>query len=124
MPVKRQFRLSLIYLNCQYYVYEYMEPEEKEKYGTMLKEITKAMDEYGAGGYKGISRKSMLLSQNMIVQSDFFIQSMCRIICRREKDEISIAFSGLKGKRELSDIDTVLQKIEKRNQHCSLNEWC
>lgn len=52
--------------------YENMEPEVEEKYETMLKTITKAMDEYGAGGYNGISRKSMLLSQNMITQLEFF----------------------------------------------------
>ncbi len=52
--------------------YENMESEDKEKYETMLKDITKAMDGYGAGGYNGISRKSMLLSQNMITQLEFF----------------------------------------------------
>lgn len=49
-----------------------LESDLKEKYETMLKEITKAMDEYGNGGYNGISRKSMLLSQNMIAQLEFF----------------------------------------------------
>ncbi len=49
-----------------------MNPELRGKYGSMLKNITKAMDEYGGGGYNGISRKSMLLSQNMIAQLEFF----------------------------------------------------
>lgn len=52
--------------------YEHMNPEIKERYDLMLKDITKAMDEYGDGGYNGISRKSMLLSQNMIAQLEFF----------------------------------------------------
>lgn len=52
--------------------YEHMNPEIKERYDSMLKDITKAMDEYGDGGYNGISRKSMLLSQNMIAQLEFF----------------------------------------------------
>jgi len=151
--------------------YENMEPEAKEKYETMLKDITKAMDEYGAGGYNGISKKSMLLSQNMIAQLDYFNTSYvpdylqgdfqelinecdyfnqnsrekmfadrmpCDIVesiepggrliikeksvvirnyleySRREKDEISIAFSELKGKRRISDIYAVLQGIEGR----------
>ena len=70
------------YQNSQYKVfqqflgdndaYENMMSEVKEKYESMLKTITKAMDEYGAGGYNGISRKSMLLSQNMVAQLDYF----------------------------------------------------
>ena len=52
--------------------YEHMNPGLSGKYGSMLKDITKAMDEYGDGGYNGISRKSMLLSQNMIAQLEFF----------------------------------------------------
>ena len=52
--------------------YEHMNPKLRGKYGSMLKNITKAMDEYGGGGYNGISRKSMLLSQNMIAQLEFF----------------------------------------------------
>ena len=52
--------------------YEHMNPGLSGKYGSMLKDITKTMDEYGDGGYNGISRKSMLLSQNMIAQLEFF----------------------------------------------------
>lgn len=52
--------------------YEHMNPEIKERYNSMLKDITKVMDEYGDGGYNGISRKSMLLSQNMNAQLEFF----------------------------------------------------
>lgn len=52
--------------------YEHMDPEIKERYDSMLKNITKVMDEYGDGGYNGISRKSMLLSQNMTAQLEFF----------------------------------------------------
>ncbi len=44
-----------------------MLPEVKEKLDAMLKDIAKAMDEYGAGGYNGISRKSMLLSQKCLL---------------------------------------------------------
>lgn len=169
------------YQNSQYKVfqqflgdndaYENMKSEVKEKYETMLKTITKAMDEYGAGGYNGISRKSMLLSQNMVAQLDYFntnyvpdalqagFQKLieecdyfnqnsrekmfadrmpCDIIesiepggrlvkknksvvirnyleySRQEKNEISEKFLALKGKRELSDIYVVLQKIEKQ----------
>ncbi|HBI59640.1 MAG TPA: hypothetical protein DDY31_00255 [Lachnospiraceae bacterium] len=169
------------YQNSQYKVfqqflgdndaYENMKSEVKEKYETMLKTITKAMDEYGAGGYNGISRKSMLLSQNMVAQLDYFntnyvpddlqagFQKLieecdyfnqnsrekmfadrmpCDIIesiepggrlvkknksvvirnyleySRQEKNEISEKFLALKGKRELSDIYAVLQKIEKQ----------
>lgn len=169
------------YQNSQYKVfqqflgdndaYENMMSEVKEKYESMLKTITKAMDEYGAGGYNGISRKSMLLSQNMVAQLDYFntnyvpdalqagFQKLieecdyfnqnsrekmfadrmpCDIIesiepggrlvkknksvvirnyleySRQEKNEISEKFLALKGKRELSDIYAVLQKIEKQ----------
>lgn len=169
------------YQNSQYKVfqqflgdndaYENMMSEVKEKYESMLKTITKAMDEYGAGGYNGISRKSMLLSQNMVAQLDYFntnyvpddlqagFQKLieecdyfnqnsrekmfadrmpCDIIesiepggrlakknksvvirnyleySRQEKNEISEKFLALKGKRELSDIYVVLQKIEKQ----------
>lgn len=168
------------YQNSQYKVfqqfleennaYENVEPEVKEKFETMLKDITKAMDEYGAGGYNGISRKSMLLSQNMMAQLDYFntnyvpdnlqdsfkklveecnyfnqnsrekmfadrmpcdivesIEPSSRLIMkdksvvignyleysRREKDEICKSFSDLKGKRNLSDIYTTLQNIER-----------
>ena len=70
------------YQNRQYKVFQQfledhdadqnMLPDVKEKLDAMLKDITKAMDEYGAGGYNGISRKSMLLSQNMIAQLEYF----------------------------------------------------
>lgn len=70
------------YQNSQYKVFQQFledndaygnrEPEVKEKYETMLKDITKAMDRYGDGGYNGISRNAMLLSQNMIAQLEYF----------------------------------------------------
>ena len=158
--------------------YENVGLEVKEKYETMLKDITRAMDEYGAGGYNGISRKSMLLSQNMIAQLDYFntnyvpddlqdgfqklidecdyfnqnsrekmfadrmpcdiiesIEPGGRLVTKsksvvirnyleyssREKGEISEKFSALRGKRELSDIYAVLQKIESQYRENTSN---
>lgn len=67
----RQYKVFQQFLENQD-VYENMRPETREKMDALLKNITKAMDEFGAGGYNGISRKSMLLSQNMIAQLEFF----------------------------------------------------
>ena len=67
----RQYRVFQQFLEDNN-AYGSVDFEVKEKFETMLKDITKAMDEYGAGGYNGISRKSMLLSQNMIAQLEFF----------------------------------------------------
>ena len=157
--------------------FENMHPEAREELGVMLKDITRAMDEYGAGGYRGISRKSMLLSQNMIAQLEYFnanyvpahlqgdFQNLieecdyfnqksrermfadtmpCDILLeglgeglvnkeqsavvqnyleysRREKDEISRAFSSLRGKSNSSEIYAALQDIEKRCGRYDMN---